>query len=112
MPNIFAFKIMSKRSGGAKTVQKQISENTTKKRKSSSDEKQKSPLRVAVPPPAVVASPASASQSESEDSGDLELPEKTAQPKKVLNFRNHFPESAIHSFPTRRSSDLDRKSVV
>ena len=91
--NYFDFKRMSTK-GGAKIVPKQISENTTKKRKSSSNEKQKSPLSVAAPPQAVVASPASASQSESEDSGDLELPERTSKPKKVLNFRNHFPESA------------------
>ena len=31
---------------------------------------------------------------------------------RILNFSNPNVDSGVHSFPTRRSSDLDRKSVV
>ena len=87
-----------------------------KKRKSSEQEKQNSPLRGAVPPPAEKTSPASASasQPESEDSGDLELPEKISKPKKVLNFRNHFPASARSCRPRcdySKDDDEDSKQI-
>ena len=31
---------------------------------------------------------------------------------KLYEILNHLKKLSIHSFPTRRSSDLDRKSVV
>ena len=67
-------------------------DESKKKRKSSGEEKQNSPSRVEVPPPAERTSPAS--QQESVDYGELELPEQFSKPKKVLNFRNHFPPGA------------------
>ena len=83
-----------------------------KKRKSQDQEKQNSPSIVAVPPPAEKTSPAS--QQESEDSGDLDLPEKISKPKKVLNFRNHFPASARSCRPRcdySEDDDEDSKQI-
>ena len=55
---------------------------------------------------------AAASEEESEDSGTLNLPEKFSKPKKVLNFRNHFPESARSIRPgSDYSEDDDDNSI-
>ena len=102
---------MSK-SGGAKQGRVPIEKTpaeSRKKRKSSEQEKQNSPSGVAVPPPAEKTSPAS--QPESEDSGDLDLPEKISKPKKVLNFRNHFPASARSCRPERDYSEDDNEDL-
>ena len=87
--------------------EKPIAESKKKSRKSSGEEKQNSPSRVEVPPPAERTSPAS--QQESVDSGELELPEQFSKPKKVLNFRNHFPPGARSCRPGCDYSEDDDK---
>ena len=96
---------------GRVPVEKLILAESKRKRKQPEEDKENSPSKVAVPPPVDSASPAS--QHGSEDSGELELPEKIAKPKKVLNFRNHFPAGARSCRPIcNYSEDDDEDSIV
>ena len=89
---------------GRAPVEKLLAESK-RKRKSLDEGKENSPSKAAVPPPVERTSPAS--QHESEDSGELELPEKIAKPGKVLNFRNYFPAGARSCRPLCDYSDDD-----
>ena len=107
---------MSKGAKGTKQVRvtpEEIpAESRKKSRKSSEQEKQNSPLAVKAPSPAEKTSPAS--QQESEDSGALDLPDKSSKPKKVLNFRNHFPPGARSCLPGcdySEDDDEDSKQI-
>ena len=92
----------TKRGGAGKNPQIKTSEVVDKKRKTS-QEAGRSPLRVAAPAPAAVDSPAP----EVLDAGEAVLPEKTSNLKKVLRFRNHFPEGILKCRPGCDYSDDD-----
>ena len=82
--------------------------DSKRKRKQPEEEKDNSHSKVAVPPPVDRASPAS--QHESEDSGELDLPEKIAKPGRVLNFRNYFSAGARSCRPLCNYSDDEMRA--
>ena len=96
---------------GRVPAEKLIIAESKRKRKLVEDPKENSPAKEAVPPTVETTSPAS--QHGAEDSGELELPEKIAKPKKVLNFRNHFPAGARSCRPLcNYSEDDDEDSIA
>ena len=84
---------MAKRIGatqGKVPSEKTIVMKTKKRRKSLPDEEKQSPARETSPLKEQEA--AAASEEGSEDSGTINLPVDISKPKKVLKFRNYFPE--------------------
>ena len=81
---------MHKRTGGS--LGKAPTTGTTKKKRKSlpGEEKQDSPAKERSPLKEQEA--AAASDAGSEDSGAINLPVEILKPKKVLKFRNYFPE--------------------
>ena len=93
---------------GRVPAEKLIIAESKRKRKLVEDPKENSPSKEAVPPPVDRASPAS--QHESEDSGELDLPEKIAKPGRVLNFRNYFSAGARSCRPLCNYSDDEMRA--
>ena len=82
---------MHKRTGGSQGKAPTTESKTKKKRKSlPGEEKQDSSAKETSPLKEQEA--AAASDEGSEDSGAINLPVEILKPKKVLNFRNYFPE--------------------